>query len=108
MPSELIFTLAGYFYLALEIAAIFSAINAVMRARTSQGAIAWAIALISFPLLSLPLYFIFGRSKFHGYVKARRISHKRLVSIFETFQDNTERYRAQFSASEQMFRTFES
>ena len=108
MPSELIFTLAGYFYLALEIAAIFSAINAVMRARTSQGAIAWAIALISFPLLSLPLYFIFGRSKFHGYVKARRISYKKLVSIFETFQDNTERYRAQFSAGEQMFHTFES
>lgn len=108
MPSERIFSLAGYFYLTLEIAAIFSAINAVMRARTSQGAIAWAIALISFPLLSLPLYFIFGRSKFQGYVKARRINHKRLASIFETFLVNTERYRAQFNMGEQMFHTFES
>lgn len=80
MPSELIFSLAGYFYLALEVVAIISAVNVIMRARTSQGAIAWAIALITFPVLSLPLYLVFGRNKFQGYVKARRISYKGLAS----------------------------
>lgn len=108
MSSELIFSLAGYFYLALEIVAIFSAINVIMRARTSQGAIAWAIALISLPVLSLPLYFVFGRNKFQGYVKARRISHRGLASFFGTFETNIENYRAQFSANENIFYTFEA
>ncbi|MDQ6801467.1 MAG: cardiolipin synthase [Acidobacteriota bacterium] len=43
-----------------------------MDARTAQGAVAWAVALIGFPSIALPLYWIFGRSKFEGYVIARR------------------------------------
>jgi cardiolipin synthase len=49
-----------------------SAIRAVMEARTAQGAVAWALALIAFPYVALPLFWIFGRSKFEGYVIARR------------------------------------
>ncbi len=45
-----------------------------MEARTAQGSIAWAIALIGFPYLALPLYWIFGSSKFAGYVIERRAS----------------------------------
>lgn len=108
MPSELIFSLAGYFYLALEVVAIVSAVNVIMRARTSQGAIAWAIALITFPVLSLPLYLVFGRNKFQGYVKARRISYKGLASFFETFEANIENCRAKFSSDENIFYTFEA
>jgi len=107
MPSELFFSIAGYFYLTVEIVAIFSAINVIMRARTSQGATAWAIALISFPILSLPLYFIFGRNKFQGYVKARRISHLGVASLFKTFEENIQNCRAQFNADENYFFTFE-
>ena len=43
-----------------------------MDVRTSQGAIAWAVALNAFPYLSVPAYWIFGRNKFHGYVSRRR------------------------------------
>src|SRR5260370_666676 len=43
-----------------------------MEARTAQGAVAWALALIAFPYIALPLFWIFGRSKFEGYVIARR------------------------------------
>ena len=39
-----------------------------MNARTSQGAIAWAISLVTFPWLALALYAIFGRNKFNGYL----------------------------------------
>ncbi|MFZ5571429.1 MAG: cardiolipin synthase [Thermodesulfobacteriota bacterium] len=55
----------------IELIGILSAIDAVMKDRTAQGAIAWAISLITFPYVSVPLYWIFGRSKFHGYVKLR-------------------------------------
>ncbi|MBW1635219.1 MAG: cardiolipin synthase [Deltaproteobacteria bacterium] len=50
---------------------IFSSVNALMATRTSQGAIAWIVALNSFPLITVPAYWIFGRNKFKGYVKAR-------------------------------------
>jgi len=54
------------------------AIHAVMDTRTAQGAVAWAIGLISFPFLFLPLYLVFGRRKFVGYVQHRREAVARL------------------------------
>ena len=55
-----------------QIAGIVAALHAVMSARTSQGAVAWAISLVAIPYLSLPLYLVLGRNKFRGYVDARR------------------------------------
>lgn len=51
---------------------ILLAIDAVWQARTSQGAIAWASCLVFFPYGSIPFYMVFGRSRFQGYVRARR------------------------------------
>lgn len=42
------------------------AIDAVLRSRTPQGAIAWSVSLVSMPILSVPAYLVFGRSKFQG------------------------------------------
>ena len=62
---------------------IFNAAHAVMTVRSSQGAIAWGICLVTFPWISLPLYWVFGRSKFHGYSDAFRQAYEeqREVSI---------------------------
>ena len=65
-------SILGAVLLFFEVLGILSAARAVMTARTSQGAIAWALALVTWPLISVPLYWIFGRSKFRGYVSARR------------------------------------
>jgi cardiolipin synthase len=51
---------------------ILTAIRAIMEARTPQGAVAWAVALVSFPYLALPLFWVFGERKFHGYLIERR------------------------------------
>jgi len=48
-----------------------SAIHAVMTVRTSQGAIAWAISLTTFPYIALLAYWLLGRSKFKGYTITR-------------------------------------
>ena len=64
--------LLSFIYTVIEIAAIGTAIVAVHDTRTPQGAVAWAISLVTFPVVSLPLYWIFGRTKFHGYVDAMR------------------------------------
>ena len=46
--------------------------RAIMEVRTAQGTIAWVIALNTVPYVSVPAYWVFGRSKFQGYVIARR------------------------------------
>ena len=51
-----------------------SSINAVMTARTSQGSIAWVVSLNTFPFIAVPAYWLFGNSRFNGYVKARHSS----------------------------------
>ena len=48
-----------------------SAVLALMSSRTSQGAIAWIVSLVTFPYAALPAYWIFGRPRFYGYVSAR-------------------------------------
>ncbi len=61
-----------YTVLAFEFLGIGSAVHAVMSTRTSQGAIAWALSLITFPPIAVPTYWVFGRRKFQGYVRARK------------------------------------
>ncbi len=56
----------------LYILGILAAIEALLTARTPQGAIAWCLFLVMFPILGLPVYLIFGGRKFSGYVSARR------------------------------------
>jgi cardiolipin synthase len=63
---------------------IITAVHAVMKTRTSQGAIAWAFALITVPSLALPLYWVFGRDRFMGYVNARREEGERITNLRES------------------------
>ena len=50
---------------------LLHAVHAVLKVRSPQGAVGWALALISFPYAAIPLYWIFGRTKFIGYRRAR-------------------------------------
>jgi cardiolipin synthase len=63
----------GLIATGVEVLGILTAIHAIMGARTSQGAIAWAVSLVTFPYIALPLYWVLSRSKFQGYVDARRV-----------------------------------
>lgn len=56
----------------------FSSISAVMNARTSQGAIAWAVSLNTFPYVAVPAYWVFGRSRFKGYITLRATKNKKV------------------------------
>ena len=55
-----------------HVVGFLSSINAVMGTRTSQGAIAWAVSLNTFPYVAVPAYWVLGRSHFQGYVNARQ------------------------------------
>ncbi len=59
-------------FILFEILGLLSSIHAVLQPRTSQGAIAWIVCLIAVPVLAVPAYWVFGRSRFQGYVSAWR------------------------------------
>ena len=60
-------------YLVAHVLGLLSSVDVVYRgARTSQGTIAWAVALNALPIVAVPAYWVLGRSRFRGYVTARR------------------------------------
>ena len=71
MLQEQTYLLAAI-YLVVELTGIYFAFHAILNTRTSQAAIAWAITLITLPLLVLPLYWVFGSARYHGYMESFR------------------------------------
>lgn len=71
LNSDVIPSIIAVVVPVVEILGIIAAVHAVMNVRTSQGAIAWAISLVTFPWVALILYAIFGRNRFKGYVLLR-------------------------------------
>ena len=72
MPDLPDLTIVGAVLLIAEILGVLLAIHAVMQPRSSQGAIAWFIALIALPVVTIPFYAVFGRTRFLGYTEAMR------------------------------------
>jgi cardiolipin synthase len=68
---------------AFYIAGIVFAVEAAMKVRTAQGAVAWSVSLVSFPFVAVPAYLVLGRSKFEGMSEAfesRRDEFERLLA----------------------------
>ncbi|UZE96476.1 cardiolipin synthase [Alkalimarinus alittae] len=80
MDFSLIASLLSFVYFL----ALLCIYHVLKNFRTAQAAIAWIIGLISFPYITVLLYFFFGRSRFEGYVEARRIGDKALSHIPES------------------------
>ena len=63
--------LFGLAIFMVHLLGILSAVLALLSSRTSQGAIAWILSLITLPYVAVPAYWIFGQPRFYGYVSAR-------------------------------------
>ncbi len=72
-------TIIGAIFVVAEVFGLLFAVDTVMRPRSSQGSIAWLIALISMPVVTVPLYILFGRTRFHGYAEAVREKESRFA-----------------------------
>lgn len=79
-------------YAIIEFLAVISVFKAIMETRSAQGAIAWSIFLLSFPLLGLPLYWVFGRQKFVGYQTIQQSNKKEVIKQVGLFQNDLDRY----------------
>ena len=86
-------------FLVLHIAGFISSIDAVMRARTSQGAIAWVISLNTIPIVSLPAYWVLGRTKFQGYVLSRQQDDSELSQIVSKEMNGKKEFVSDFSSN---------
>ena len=76
-----------------HIAGFLSSINAVMNTRTSQGAIAWAVSLNTFPYLAVPAYWVLGRSRFRGYILTRHSNNVKVQNKLQNMFTELEPYR---------------
>jgi len=84
--------LLGLVLLASWLAALPSAARAIMHTRTAQGAAAWVLALLLMAPLTLPFYWVLGRTKFSGYVTRRRKVMARAGDVLK-LDDGMDRHR---------------
>ncbi|MHC1480787.1 cardiolipin synthase [Frateuria aurantia] len=63
--------------LLLHLCGIVTAMHAVMKVRTPQGAVAWALGLVVMPYLTLLPYLFLGASRFRGYARLRQMNQQR-------------------------------
>jgi cardiolipin synthase len=79
--------------LACHVLGFVSSIEAVMRTRTSQGAIAWGVVLNTFPYIAVPAYWILGRTRFEGYVSLRQDAEEKTRGINRRLREAAAAYR---------------
>ncbi len=81
-----------------QAAGFLTAIKAIMETRTAQGAVAWAVSLIALPYVAVPAYWVFGRTKFTGYVTKRRAELLKTSAVARRLAEEFDRQRMQTKA----------
>lgn len=66
--------------------ALFCVYRVLLSYRTAQGAVAWIISLLGLPWVAVPLFLIFGRNRFSGYVRARRLNDQSLAPLVDQYE----------------------
>lgn len=91
MPKRKSTMIISLILLAAHIGGFLTSIRAIMEVRTSQGAIAWAVSLNTFPVIALPAYWVLGRSKFSGYVNVRRSDLMKSEPLLQALEADLEK-----------------
>ena len=84
----------AFLTLAIEVVGIVLALRAILIARTPQSAIGWAIALVIVPVVAIPLFLVFGESRFSGYTRAGAAGHPQLDDALRATARHLDGYRA--------------
>lgn len=85
--------MAGAILLVLLAVGAWMAMDAILRARSPQGAIAWAFALLFAAPVAIPLYLVFGGRRLDGYVRARRLGQAGLDRLYRLARDGMQPWR---------------
>lgn len=82
--------------IVFRIVGVVLAVDAIMSTRTAPGAIAWTLGLVAAPVVAVPAYWVFGRSKFEGYLDARRDLQQEFDSLYKRVSANMAAAAVQF------------
>jgi len=93
MTAVIVAELIAGVVLLSHAAGLLHAAQALMKARTSQGSIAWIMALIFMPYVAVPMYWFFGRDRFAGYIKARRSMEQEISQHVVSFHQELLHYQ---------------
>ncbi len=91
----------------IHLLGIIAALDVIMKGRTAQGSIAWAVALLFIPYFAIPLYLMFGSRKFSGYVNARRTGDLEIHHIAEKLEQELAPYKVNFLERETKYKVLE-
>jgi cardiolipin synthase len=80
----------------LEVVGIALAMRAILIARTPQSAIAWAGVLVVLPILGIPLFLVFGESRFAGYTLASASTSGPLHDAMQSIIRHLDGYKTTF------------
>jgi len=87
---------------SFHVIGIATALHALYYSRSSQGAIAWVLFLMIVPLIGVPAYLVFGRTRFAGYrekIAAMITTHR---AIFAEYRARLAEYRVAASPGGKM------
>ncbi|MFC4991727.1 cardiolipin synthase [Rubritalea tangerina] len=78
--------------LLVHLLGLLHCLHVLIHVRSSQGAIAWMLAFLVMPWIAIPFYWVTGRTRFEGYVKARRSGEGELRDISREMRKKLEDY----------------
>ena len=107
MFSAAVWEVIGIVVLCLHLAGLAAAVHALLYSRTPQGAVAWASWLVMFPYVVLPVYLVFGRGKFPGYVRARRAGDSQIDHIARALEKKMRLFRVRTDEVDPSYRALE-
>lgn len=90
-----------------QLLGIVSSLDALMSTRTAPGAVAWIVSLNTLPVVAVPAYWVFGRSKFQGYVIGRREDDNQLYRVLDDKMSLVTPFHVQPSPGGSQVRTME-
>lgn len=74
----------------MHLVGFICSLHALFSVRTPQGTIAWMATLNTLPILAVPAYLIFGRSKFKGFIFARQAEDSELRDVVDALAAKAE------------------
>ncbi len=96
-------------FLALLYAiAILATVHAIFHTRTSQGTIAWVISLLTLPIISIPMYILFGPRKFQHYIDAKHKGDEKISRITQQLLKEFELFKSQLKTNQANIRVLEN
>lgn len=85
-----------------------SSLHALMETRTPQGTVAWIVSLNTLPYISVPIYWVFGRTKFQGYVISRRDLDSELAATWGDTRHALQSFRSHATDDRHRFGALEA